>query len=124
MELFKGKKGQGLSLNVIIVAALALIVLVVLVLIFTGRMAVFTDGIGEAGQAQITKYRITYGDCRPSLSSEQAFLNDMSRAKDDSDNQDVLEIEAAEEFEEIVSDCRSAGIDENSCESVSGCKWK
>ena len=118
MDLLKTKKGQGLSLTVIIVAALALIVLVVLVLIFTGRMAVFTEGVGNEGQAQLTKYKITYGDCHPGLSSEAAFMSAVSLAEDDAG-----QIEAAEDFEDVISDCRSAGIDENACESVSGCKW-
>ena len=55
MNILNSKKGQGLSLTVIIVAALALIVLVVLVLIFTGRMAVFSDSLGEEGTAELTK---------------------------------------------------------------------
>ena len=119
MDLLKTKKGQGLSLTVIIVAALALIVLVVLVLIFTGRMAIFTEGVGNEGQAQLTKYKVTYGDCEPSLSSEAAFLAAVSLADGDS----VAEIEAAEDFEDVISDCRSAGIDENACESAPGCRW-
>ncbi len=118
MDILKQKKGQGLSLTVIIVAALALIVLVVLVLIFTGRMAVFTEGVGEEGQAQLTKYKVTYGDCQPSLSSEAAFLSAMSLSEDD-----TAQIEAAEDFEDVISDCQRAGSDENACESVPGCKW-
>ena len=42
-----GKKGQGLSLNVIIIAAIVLIVLIVLWAIFTGRMGGFTSGVKE-----------------------------------------------------------------------------
>jgi len=48
------KKAQGISVNTIIIAAIALIVLVVLVMIFTGRMGVFTTGIGKAGDASKT----------------------------------------------------------------------
>ena len=51
------KKAQGISINTIIIAAIALIVLVVLVMIFTGRMGVFTTGIGAAGDA--SKYCTT-----------------------------------------------------------------
>mgnify|MGYP001267900439 CR=1 FL=1 len=43
------KKSQGLSINAIIVAVIALIVLVVLVAIFTGRIGIFSKGVGEAG---------------------------------------------------------------------------
>lgn len=46
-----GKKGQGLSVNVIIVAAIALIVLVILVAVFTGRFSVFTGGLKGMGDA-------------------------------------------------------------------------
>ena len=40
--MFKIKKGQGLSMNVIIVAALALLVLIILAMIFTGRVKIFS----------------------------------------------------------------------------------
>ena len=42
------KKGQSISINTIIVAAIALAVLVVIFLIFTGRLGLFTKGVGEA----------------------------------------------------------------------------
>jgi len=52
------KKAQGLSVNVIIIAAIALIVLVVLVAIFTGRLGLFSKGLGEAtGCQQICQAR-------------------------------------------------------------------
>ena len=116
------KKGQGLSLTVIIVAALALIVLVVLVLIFTGRMAIFTDGLGESGAAELTKYKITYGDCHPTSTQETVFLSDMKQAANDKSNTAELEISAQEDFEDVIDDCRAAGLDENSCE-FAGCDW-
>ena len=40
------KKAQGISINTVIIAAIALIVLVVLVAIFTGRIGLFSKGIG------------------------------------------------------------------------------
>lgn len=122
MDFLKSRKGQGLSLTVIIVAALALVVLVVLVLIFTGRMAVFSDGLGEAGTAELTTYKITYGDCHPTSSQENSFLNAMSQAANDKDNTQELETDAKDDFEEVIDDCRAAGIDDNACES-SGCDW-
>ena len=42
------KKAQGLSITTIIVAVIALVVLVVLVAIFTGRIGLFSAGLGEA----------------------------------------------------------------------------
>lgn len=59
------KKAQGLSVNVIIIAAIALIVLVVLVAIFTGRLGLFSKGLGEATTCvQICQARgINQGDC-------------------------------------------------------------
>ncbi|MBI2134985.1 hypothetical protein HYU09_03265 [Candidatus Woesearchaeota archaeon] len=42
------RKAQGLSINTIIIAAIALIVLVVLIAIFTGRLGLFSKGLGEA----------------------------------------------------------------------------
>ena len=41
------RKAQGISINTIIIAAIALIVLVVLVMVFTGRIGVFSKGVGE-----------------------------------------------------------------------------
>ena len=40
-------RAQGISINTIIIAAIALIVLVVLVAIFTGRIGLFSKGIGD-----------------------------------------------------------------------------
>ncbi len=117
------RKGQGLSLTVIIVAALALVVLVVLVLIFTGRMSVFSEGLGQEGAAELTKYKITYSDCHPTSSQENVFLNEMGQAANDKDNQQEMETDAKDDFEELIDDCRSSGIDENACES-DGCDWK
>ena len=117
------RKGQGLSLTVIIVAALALVVLVVLVLIFTGRMSVFSEGLGQDGSAELTKYKITYSDCHPTSSQENAFLNAMGQAANDNNNQQEMETEAKDDFEEVIDDCRASGVDENACES-DGCRWK
>lgn len=41
------KKGQSISINTIIIAAIALAVLVVLFVIFTGRISLFSKGVGE-----------------------------------------------------------------------------
>ena len=41
------KKAQSISINTIIVAAIGLAVLVVLFLIFTGRLNIFSKGVGE-----------------------------------------------------------------------------
>ena len=42
-----GKKGQGITFNVIVVAAIALIVLVVIIMIFTGKIRVFSKDVDE-----------------------------------------------------------------------------
>jgi len=42
-----GKKAQGLSINTIIISVIALVVLVVLVAIFTGKLGLFSKGLGE-----------------------------------------------------------------------------
>jgi hypothetical protein len=39
--IFRNKKAQGISINVIIIAAIALLVLVVLSIIFVGRLNIF-----------------------------------------------------------------------------------
>ncbi len=51
------KKGQGLSITTIIVAILAIVVLVVLIAVFTGRIALFQKGLGEAGKCTGTPFQ-------------------------------------------------------------------
>lgn len=46
-------KGQSISINTIIVAAIALAVLVVLFVIFTGRLGIFSKGVGEATDCNV-----------------------------------------------------------------------
>ena len=75
------KKGQGLSLNVIIIAALALIVLVVLVVVFTGRIGIFEQGVGQEGNAQLIKLKIGYGDCHPTATEADAFVKSYDAAE-------------------------------------------
>ena len=40
------KRGQGISINVIVLTAIALIVLIVLVVVLTGRVQLFSKGLG------------------------------------------------------------------------------
>ena len=51
MKILKHRKGQGLSLNTIVIAMLVMIVLLVLILVFTGRISIFTELIGEQGSS-------------------------------------------------------------------------
>ncbi|MBI2647080.1 hypothetical protein HYW99_01265 [Candidatus Woesearchaeota archaeon] len=46
------KKGQSISINTIIIAAIALAVLVVLFVIFTGRIGIFSKGVGETASCE------------------------------------------------------------------------
>ncbi len=57
--IFRNKKAQGLSMNVIIIAAIALLVLVVLSVIFVGRLGIF----GEKAAACETVGGTCYVDC-------------------------------------------------------------
>jgi len=43
----KSKRGQGLPMNTIVIAAIVLVVLVVLIMIFTGRIALFNQGVQD-----------------------------------------------------------------------------
>ena len=51
MKILKHRKGQGLSLNTIVIAMLVMIVLLVLILVFTGRISIFTELLGEQGSS-------------------------------------------------------------------------
>jgi uncharacterized membrane protein len=62
-----GKKGQGMSINVIIIAAIALIVLVVLAVLLFGATGDVTD-------AQSCEDGIYSGDCYPGNSCPDKTL--------------------------------------------------
>jgi len=111
------KKGQGLSLTTIIVAAIALIVLVVLVMIFTGRIGVFKTGVEEAGEAELVKMRISYGDCRPTEGAELSFKKSINEAASE-----VEKETAKNTFRDEIDRCKSF-TDKDTCRGQ-GCAWK
>lgn len=112
------KKAQGLSLTTIIVAAIALIVLVILVMIFTGRIGIFSKGVGQAGQAELATLRLSYDDCRPSPSHEATFTAAMEKAESDIAKEDARRV--------LKSHIDRCGLitDKITCEGTSGCAWK
>ncbi|HLC88525.1 MAG TPA: hypothetical protein VJG49_00665 [Candidatus Nanoarchaeia archaeon] len=111
-----GKRGQGLSINVIIIAALALIVLVVLVMIFTGRIAVFDRGVGQESKAELVKLKIQYGECSPTASKEAGFITEY----DSAESVDTKEA-AKDNFLGEIDYCK-AFTDKDGC--VGGnCRW-
>ena len=111
------KKGQGLSLNVIIIAALALIVLVVLIAIFMGRIAIFQDDVNQAGQTEVIKMKITYGQCKPTATEESNFATTFSLAKTIEDKES-----ARGSYGEEISRCKGLGASEDECKGQ-GCRW-
>lgn len=113
----KNKKGQGLSLTTIIVAAIALIVLVVLVMIFTGRIGVFSQGVEKAGEAELTKMQITYGDCHPTSAKELSFTSAINQATSESAKETARTTLKAD-----ISSCK-AYTDQTTCTGA-GCSWK
>lgn len=113
----RSKKAQGLSLTTIIVAALALIVLVVLVMIFTGRIGVFKSGVEKVGEAELTTFRISYGECHPTVGNEQTFLTAMGAAASDADKET-----ARNQLKSELSACK-AYTDQTTCAGA-GCSWK
>ncbi len=115
--MFQTKKGQSLSLNVIIVAALALIVLVVLIAIFTGRISIFDRSVSQAGEAEIVKMRIQYGECRPTDSSENGFSTSFGSATSDAQKEDLKAT-----FRDEIRRCKELSNDKGVCEQ-GGCAW-
>jgi len=111
------KKAQGLSINVIIITALALIVLVVLVVIFTGRSAIFTGGVNKEGDAELAKFRITYGTCKPTPSQEESFRTEFSRVTSEEEKET-----AKEDFRSEIGRCKDSGSDLDTCQA-NDCKW-
>jgi len=53
MDIFKRRKAQGLSINIIIVAAIGLLVLVILAVVFIGRLGITTKSVNECQGACI-----------------------------------------------------------------------
>ena len=111
------KRGQGLSLNVIIVAAIALIVLVLLVMIFTGRIAIFKSGVGEAGDAELIKLKISYGNCHPTTSKETSFRTEMGKATTDSAKDTAIGT-----LKQEMSRCQAYSTETNCLAAT--CAWK
>jgi hypothetical protein len=111
------KKGQGLSLNVIIIAALALIVLVILVAIFTGRLGIFDSALGEEGDSELIKMRISYSQCAPSSSDEATFKREYSTAEslDDKD-------QATQNYRTVIDRC--AVYNEKVDCTADSCRWR
>ena len=118
-NLFKTKKGQGLSLSVIIIAALALIVLVVLIMVFTGRIGLFQDKINEKGDETLIEARIQYGTCHPSAVSEVKFKAGLTAAEG-TEEQAI----AKAEFQDHIGDCNRFSSGEDECEAEDGCSWE
>ncbi len=112
------KKGQGLSLTVIIVAAIALVVLVLLILIFTGRIGIFQEGLGEAADHQLEAMKFQYGTCHPSVSEEISFKSRYASA--DKAENEAEKQEAKDDFRKLIQQCDVTN-EENSC--LDPCSW-
>jgi hypothetical protein len=116
-----GKKGQGLSLNVIIIAALALIVLVVLIMIFTGRIGIFQAGVGGEAEAELNVMKVSYGDCHPNDVSQDTFVAGYSGAVSNDDP--LTANNAKEDFKQLIINCKG-GDTKDSCDDKSQCSWQ
>jgi hypothetical protein len=113
-----GKKGQGLSLNVIIVAALALIVLVVVAAIFIQQTGIFSGKINQEGSADLAGLQATYGTCHPSKVEEGRFLTALVKAETPEDGQ-----VARDAFRSVIRNCN--GLDSlGVCETNDDCDWQ
>lgn len=109
------KKGD-ISITVIIVAAIALIVLVVLVMVFTGRIGLFKEGVGEVSNKELVNMRWKYGDCQPSTAAESDFLSGINKAGEDETIKDTYR----SDFNKLVDTCRA----KRQADCVSPCAWK
>jgi len=121
----QGKKGQGLSLNVIIVAAIALIVLVVLIAIFTGRLGIFQSQLGGEAKAEIQSMQAFYGDCHPNSVAESE-LNNAYNAADkltDTTQKAQAKAEAKAAFQSDVNRCKTYS-DKANCDNDDHCAWQ
>ncbi|MBS3126835.1 hypothetical protein J4228_01570 [Candidatus Woesearchaeota archaeon] len=116
-------KGQGFSLNVIIVAVLALIILVVLALIFTGKIAIFQEGTGEA-KTELSTIKVAYGPCHPGASVESTFRSEYSAASKLENIQEVntAKAEARNKLQDEIGRCNNF-VDKTSCEADGLCDW-
>lgn len=115
MKLFKSKKAQGISINVIIVAAIALIVLVVLIAIFTGRLGIFAAGLSETqakADQQVLKFEFG-SNCVPTTSALKEAFNkaDDGAGDGEKDNNkldsDIEKAQYQEEKTKLASDCKA-----------------
>ncbi|HIJ11678.1 TPA: hypothetical protein HA278_06480 [Candidatus Woesearchaeota archaeon] len=111
------KKGQGLSLTTIIVAALALIVLVVLVLIFTGRIALFEQGVSDSGNSELVQMQVGYGQCEPTTSAGSTFKTSFGSAETDAEKDEARAV-----LRDEISRCKTWNSEKEGCQE-NGCVW-
>ena len=76
------QKAQGISINTVIIAAIALIVLVVLVAIFTGRIGLFSKGIGEVSTCKSLGGTCISVQCSQSTGTPERVLGATDCGKD------------------------------------------
>ena len=92
------------------------IFLVVLVMVFTGRIAIFSEGLGEESQSELIKMKIRYGQCHPSPSAEAGFSANFDQAESSDDQLNIKE-----DFLDEIDDCKNFNS-EDGCRSA-GCRW-
>ena len=125
MKLFPlSKKGQGVSLTVIIVAAIALLVMIVLIMIFTGRIGLFEEKLGDEADADLKGIQTFYGQCQPSIGEELAFKAKYAEVGtvDSATEKEKIKQEAKAELQDEASRCKSVGVSKDDCDSA-GCRW-
>ncbi|MBI2573385.1 hypothetical protein HYV86_05975 [Candidatus Woesearchaeota archaeon] len=110
-------KGQSMSINVIIVAVLALLILVILGAIFTGRIAIFNQGVGAQGNVDLAEMKISYGSCKPTVARESTYTTEYSQAATPEDKE-----VAQSRFRDEISRCKSWNDDKTNCEA-NGCRY-
>ena len=103
------KKAQGLPLNTIVIAIIVLVVLVVLIAIFTGRIAVFDQGVADESNLDIIKQQALYGKCRPDAAVESSYKSCLASAGNAATaaDVDVATQNCKQAFGALITECKT-----------------
>lgn len=125
--MFKDKRGQGLSMNIVVVAIIAVIILVIIAIIFTGGVGRVWNRMGEFFQIGTTGRSLEFiqQQCDIACSTAQT-MGDPSRSSycqqsfqwDQNTNGKIEEGEADYRCYDSRINVPCAGIDESVCKGT------
>ncbi len=122
--MFKNKRGQGLSMNIVVIAILAVIILVIIAIIFTGGVGNVYRRMGEFFQIGTRGQTLEFirQQCNIACStartmddpSKSSYCNQVFKYDETGAGKDILEIHC---YDSLVN-VHCADITEDKCEGL------